>query len=69
MMRAALRELGDAPAAQLADFLTRRYGVTVEPVFIPVLRASALDKQLLEDFHARARTSAGPATGNSSEAA
>jgi hypothetical protein len=40
MLREALRELGHAPDGELIDFIARRFGVRVEPRFLPIWRAS-----------------------------
>ncbi len=48
----ALAELGDAPAEQVAAFVRRRYGVDIRPAFIPLIKATLLDKALLEQARA-----------------
>jgi hypothetical protein len=53
MMREAVRELGDAPPEALAAFLDRRYGVKLDPRFVPVLKASLRESELLEEFRRR----------------
>ncbi len=50
MMQAALKELGEAPAEVLAAFLDDKYGVKIDPKFVPVLKASVREKELLEAF-------------------
>lgn len=55
MMKQALQELGEATPMELAAFLNRRYGVRIEPRFIPVLRASVLQQDMLENFRQRVR--------------
>jgi hypothetical protein len=50
MMRVALKELGGATAAELSAFLEKTYNVKVEPKYIPILRASVREKEMLEDF-------------------
>ncbi len=62
MMREALKERADAPPGELAAFLASRFGVRIEPKFIPILRASARDRELLEQFRARARPPDPPTT-------
>jgi len=65
-VRLALAELGDAPAGELAAFVRARYGVEVPPSLIPVIKATLLDKELLE--RARASRAAGaPAPSSSAE--
>jgi hypothetical protein len=55
MMRVALKELGDASPEELSAFLEKTYNVKVEPQFISILRASVRDKEMLEDFRAKAK--------------
>jgi hypothetical protein len=47
-MRQALAELGDAPNAELAAFLERRFGLRIDARFVPVLKASARGLEQLE---------------------
>ena len=47
-MRQALAELGDAPNADLAAFLERRFGLRIDARFLPVLKASARGLEQLE---------------------
>ncbi len=46
-LRRALTELGDASADELAAHIGRRYGLTVDPRFVPVLKATLKDKEML----------------------
>ncbi len=61
MAREAVRELGEAPAEALAAFIDARYGVKIDPRFIPVLRASVRERELLEDLRRRRSPTAGDA--------
>jgi hypothetical protein len=54
-VRLVLAELGDAPAAGVAAFAERRYGVRIEPKFVPIFKASLRARQMLEEARARAR--------------
>src|SRR5262245_29191629 len=45
--RLAVAELGDAPAQKLSSFIERRFGIKIEPKFIPIFRASLLDLENL----------------------
>src|SRR4051812_49748013 len=54
-VRLALAELGDATNALLAAFVGMRFGLRVEPRFVPVLKASLLVRQQREHFRAQAR--------------
>ena len=38
--RQAVAEMGDASSSRLASCMAQKYGVDIEPSFIPVLRAS-----------------------------
>jgi hypothetical protein len=55
MVRLALTEVGDVPAPALADFIQQRFGVKIEPRFIPLFRASLRAKGELEEARAMAR--------------
>ena len=54
-VRLALAELGDVTNADLAAYVGRRFGLKVEPRFVPVLKAALLVRQQREHFRARAR--------------
>ena len=54
-VRLALAELGDAANAELAAFVGERFGLKVEPRFVPVLKATLLVRRQREHFRARAR--------------
>ncbi len=47
LFRLALAEFPDAPAAELLSFIQEKYGVRIDPRFIPVLRASLQDLEKL----------------------
>jgi hypothetical protein len=48
MVRRALSELGDAAPQELAALIERQHGVRIDPRFIPVVRASLLELEMLE---------------------
>ena len=58
MLQIALRELGDVSAQELSAFIERRYGVKIEPKFIPIFKASLRDKIRLEAARQAARVAA-----------
>jgi hypothetical protein len=41
----ALRELGDASAEQLCGFIEQRFGLRIEPKYLPLFKATLLDQQ------------------------
>jgi predicted SprT family Zn-dependent metalloprotease len=43
LFRQAVAEIGDAPAEKLSTFIRHRFGVTIEPRYIPIFRASLQD--------------------------
>ena len=55
LFRLALAEIGDAPAAELSSFIQAKYGVRIDPRFIPVLRASLQDLERLTRLRQAAR--------------
>jgi hypothetical protein len=68
--RLAVAEMGDSSAEQLASFIEQKYGVRIEPKFIPCFRASLLDLERLTRLREVARaTAAGPPPEGPSEAA
>jgi hypothetical protein len=68
MMRQAVKELGEATAADLAVFIEQKYGVKIDPKVIPILRASVRDKEMLESFHEKRRVAAEKETPNPPQA-
>jgi hypothetical protein len=52
----ALAEVGDISAEQLSAHVARKFGITIEPKFIPFFRASVRDLENLTRVRATART-------------
>ena len=48
LVQIALRELGDASVQELSSFIEQKYGVKIDPMFIPIFKASIRDKLRLE---------------------
>jgi hypothetical protein len=44
-IRLALAEVGDVTAEELVAFVKARYGVTVGPKIVPIIKATLLDKE------------------------
>ena len=44
-IRLGLAEIGDVTAEELAAFVKGRYGVTVAPRIVPIIKATLLDKE------------------------
>ena len=61
-VRLAMAELGDVSAEELVAFIRTKYGVTVRPQFVPVLKATLKDKEILAEWR---RKSAAAAQGSS----
>jgi hypothetical protein len=40
IFRQALSELGDAPSQDLSSFIEQKYGVKIEPKFVPFFKAT-----------------------------
>ena len=55
LFRLALAEIGDAPAAEMSSFIQEKYGVRIDPRYIPVLRATLQDLEILTRFRQAAR--------------
>jgi hypothetical protein len=64
-VRRAMVELGDVSAEELAAFIGTKYGVTVRPQFVPVLKATLKDKEILAEW--RRKSAAAQATGSASD--
>jgi hypothetical protein len=47
MVRQALLELGNAPSQELSSFIEQKYGVKIEPKYIPLFKASIRDLENL----------------------
>lgn len=43
IFRQAFSELGDAPSQDLSSFIQQKYGVTIEPKFVPLFKATIRD--------------------------
>ena len=55
LVRQALAVVGDASPEELAAFIETRHGIRIEPRFIPIIRASLRELDLLEKAKATAR--------------
>ena len=60
LVRRALMELGEASSQEVAAFIQRRHGVRIDARFIPVVRASILELEMLEKTRQAARATAQP---------
>jgi hypothetical protein len=68
--RLAVAEVGDSSDEQLASYIAKKYGVRIEPKFIPCFRASLLDLERMASRREAARSAAaGPPPEGSTEAA
>ena len=47
-VRLALVEVGDVTAEELVAFVKDRFGVTVEPRILPIIKATLRDKEKME---------------------
>ena len=56
-IRSAMVELGDVSAEELAAFIGTKYGVTVSPQFVPVLKATLKDKEILAEWRRKSQAS------------
>jgi hypothetical protein len=43
IVRQALVELGDAPSQELSSFIEQKYGVKIEPKYVPLFKATIRD--------------------------
>ena len=49
-VRLAIAEIGDAPAAELSSFIQDKYGVRIDPRFVPVIRTTLQNKERMIHF-------------------
>lgn len=71
MVRQALAIMGDVSGHELAAFIEREYGELIQPVFIPVIKATLQNERMLAHFRAAAKevlARAAAATQESSKA-
>jgi heme exporter protein D len=70
-LRRAMAELGDESAEELAAFVRKAYGVTVRPQFVPVLKATLQDKEMLAEWRRKAMEARpdAPVSGKEQQAA
>jgi hypothetical protein len=57
-LQRAMKELGDAPAEELAAFMQKNYGVSVQPQFVPILKAMLRDKENLAEWRRKSAAAA-----------
>ena len=57
-VRRAMLELGDVSAEELAAYIRTKYGVTVRPQFVPVLKATLKDQELLAEWRRKSQEAA-----------
>jgi hypothetical protein len=60
LVRQALLELGEAFPQELATFIEQRHGVRIDARYIPIIRASILELEILEMIRQAARAAAQP---------
>jgi hypothetical protein len=54
-VRLAPAELGDAPSSEVVAFIEQRYGVRIDPKFLPVFKATLRAREQREEARARAK--------------
>lgn len=47
-VRIAMTELGEVAAEQLTAFVRQRFGVTIDPRFVPIFKATVRDREGME---------------------
>ena len=55
LVEAAMHELGDVSAQELSSFIAKQHGIKIEPMFIPIFKASIRDKLRLDAARHAAR--------------
>jgi hypothetical protein len=57
VFRQAVAEIGDVPSETLCQFIEAKFGVTIEPRYIPLFRASLRDWEQLHRKRQAAKSS------------
>ena len=65
-VRRALAELGDVSAEELAAYIRTKYGVTVRPQFVPILKATLRDQEILAEWRRKSQEAAAQGNGPAS---
>ena len=65
-VRRALAELGDVSAEELAAYIRTKYGVTVRPQFVPILKATLRDQEILAGWRRKSQEAAAQGNGPAS---
>jgi hypothetical protein len=55
LFRSAVSEVGDVSAAELSAHLAKKHGVTIEPAFIPLFKATLKDLERTTRFRQDAK--------------
>lgn len=55
LVQAAMQQLGDVSAQELSSFIAKQHGVKIDPIFIPIFKASIRDKLRLDAARHAAR--------------
>ncbi len=55
MVREALLQLGEVSGEKISAYIARRHGVSIEPRFMPIVRASLRELEMLARFRAESR--------------
>ena len=53
IMKEALTEIGEASSQEISAFVEKKYGVKIEPAYVPVLRAILKDKEMMANSRKR----------------
>jgi hypothetical protein len=62
IFRQAFSELGDAPSQDLSSFIEQKYGVKIEPKFVPLFKATIRDMEKMTRQRQAAKTEQTSAT-------
>lgn len=50
LVRAALQEVGELPAAELSAHIQQKHGIEITPPMVAIIKATLLHKQLLAKY-------------------
>lgn len=68
LVRQAVQELGEVPAADLAAFIRDKHGVAIEPPLVRIIQATLLHQEMLGKYREEAKEMVERATACSPQA-
>jgi hypothetical protein len=54
-VRLAMLEVGNVSSEELVEYIAKRFGVTVKPQYVPILKATLKDKENLAEWRRKSQ--------------